>query len=85
MGHHIRNTFLNFSPPLIAEEEITEVVDTLRKGWITTGPKVNRFEEEFAGFTGAPAALAINSGTAALHVALATLGIVPGDAVITSF
>lgn len=84
MGHHIRNTFLNFSPPLIAEEEIHEVVDTLRVGWITTGPKVNRFEEEFAGFTGAPAALAINSGTAALHVALATLGIVPGDAVITT-
>jgi dTDP-4-amino-4,6-dideoxygalactose transaminase len=80
----MRDTFLPFSPPLIGEEEIAEVIDTLRSDWITTGPKVRRFEEEFAAFIGAPAALALNSCTAALHVALATLGIGPGDAVITT-
>jgi dTDP-4-amino-4,6-dideoxygalactose transaminase len=80
----MRNTFLPFSPPFIGEEEIAEVIDTLRSDWITTGPKVRRFEDEFAAFIGAPAALALNSCTAALHVALATLGIGPGDAVITT-
>jgi dTDP-4-amino-4,6-dideoxygalactose transaminase len=80
----MRKSFLPFSPPFIGDEEINEVVDTLRNGWITTGPKVNRFESEFAAFVGSPAALALNSGTAALHVALATLGIGPGDAVITT-
>jgi len=80
----MRGAFLPFSPPLIGDEEIAEVVDTLRSDWITTGPKVKRFEEEFAAFVGAPAALALNSCTAALHVALVTLGIGPGDAVITT-
>jgi len=80
----MRESFLPFSPPLIGEEEINEVVETLREGWITTGPKVKRFEEEFASFIGSPAALALNSGTGALHTALATLGIGPGDAVITT-
>jgi len=80
----MRDKFLTFSPPLIGEEEIAEVVDTLRSDWITTGPKVRRFEEEFAGYIGAHSALALNSGTAALHVSLATLGIGPGDAVITT-
>jgi dTDP-4-amino-4,6-dideoxygalactose transaminase len=80
----MRDIFLPFSPPLIGEEEIAEVIDTLRSDWITTGPKVRRFEEEFASFINAPAALALNSCTAALHVALAALGIGPGDAVITT-
>jgi len=80
----MRDTFLPFSPPFIGDEEIAEVVDTLRSDWITTGPKVRRFEEEFAAFIGAPAALALHSGTAALHVALVALGIGPGDAVITT-
>jgi len=80
----MRSTFLPFSPPSIGEEEISEVVDTLRSDWITTGPKVKRFEEAFATFLGAPAALALNSGTAAMHVALAILGVGPGDAVITT-
>jgi dTDP-4-amino-4,6-dideoxygalactose transaminase len=80
----VRKTFLPFSPPLIGEEEIAEVVDTLRSDWITTGPKVKRFEQEFAVAVGAPAALAVNSCTAALHVALATLKIGPGDGVITT-
>ncbi len=80
----MRTTLLPFSPPLIGEEEIAEVVDTLRSDWITTGPKTKRFEQEFAAFVGAPAALALNSCTAALHVALASLGIGQGDAVITT-
>ena len=80
----MRDTFLPFSPPLIGQEEIDEVIDTLRVGWITTGPKVKRFEEEFASLMGSQSALALNSGTAAMHVALAGLGIGPGDAVITT-
>ena len=79
-----RPTFLSFSPPSIGEEEIAEVVDTLRSGWITTGPKVERFEREFAAFLGAPSALALSSGTAALHLSLLSLGIGPGHAVITT-
>lgn len=71
----MRDSFLSFSPPLIGEEEIDEVVDALHTGWITTGPKVKRFEEEFSAFTGASAALALNSGTAAMHVALADLAV----------
>ncbi|HEX8920770.1 MAG TPA: DegT/DnrJ/EryC1/StrS aminotransferase family protein [Pyrinomonadaceae bacterium] len=80
----MRDTFLPFSPPLIGEEEIAEVVDTLRSDWITTGPKVKRFEEDFAAAVCAPAALALSSCTAALHLALVALGIGPGDAVITT-
>src|SRR5439155_27311521 len=79
-----RRDFLPFSPPLIGEEEISEVVDTLRSDWITTGPKTKRFEKEFAAYLDAPGALALNSCTAGLHTALATLGIGPGDEVITT-
>jgi len=80
----MRDGFLPFSPPSLGDEEIAEVVDTLRSDWITTGPKVKRFEQEFATLVGAPAALALNSCTAAMHVALAALGIGPGDAVIST-
>jgi len=79
-----RSAFLPFSPPTIGEEEIQEVVDTLRSTWISTGPKTKRFESEFASFLGAPGALALNSCTAALHTALKTLGVGPGDEVITT-
>ncbi|MBX3062034.1 MAG: DegT/DnrJ/EryC1/StrS aminotransferase family protein [Anaerolineae bacterium] len=79
-----RETFLPFSPPYITEEEIAAVVDTLRTDWITTGPKTKRFEEEFAAYIGAEAALALNSCTGGLHVALAALGIREGDEVITT-
>lgn len=79
-----RSTFLPFSPPAISEEEIAAVADTLRSAWITTGPKTKRFESEFAQYLGAPAALALNSCTAGLHLALITLGIGPGDEVITT-
>jgi dTDP-4-amino-4,6-dideoxygalactose transaminase len=80
----MRSQDLPFAPPLIGDEEIAEVVDTLRSDWITTGPKVNRFEQEFAAYVGAPAALAVNSCTAALHLALLALGVGPGDSVITT-
>jgi dTDP-4-amino-4,6-dideoxygalactose transaminase len=79
-----REEFLPFSPPLIGEEEIAEVVDTLRSGWITTGPKTKQFEREFAHFIGARSALAVSSATDAMLVGLATLGIGPGDQVITT-
>jgi len=80
----MRKEFLQFSPPLIGQEEIDEVVASLRSGWITTGPRVERFQEDFKQFIGAPAALALNSCTSALHVALAALGIGPGDKVIST-
>lgn len=79
-----RAEFLPFSPPNIGEEEIAEVVDTLRSDWITTGPKTARFEREFAAWIGAPEALALNSCTAGLHTALATARVGAGDEVITS-
>ena len=79
-----RAEYLPFSRPALGEEEIAEVVDTLRSNWITTGPKTKRFEADFAAYLGAPGALALNSCTAALHTALATLGIGPGDEVITT-
>jgi dTDP-4-amino-4,6-dideoxygalactose transaminase len=78
--------FLPFALPEIGEEEIAEVVDALRSGWITTGPKTRRFEEEFAAFLGARDlhAVAVNSATAGLHLALEAIGIGPGDEVITT-
>ena len=80
----MRSEFLPFAPPLIGEEEIEEVVRTLRGGWLTTGPRTSQFESEFAQYVGAPAALAVNSATSAMHVALAALGIGEGDAVVTT-
>ncbi len=80
----MRENFLPFSPPYIGEEEIEGVVDSLRSGWITTGPKTKRFEADFAAYLGAPAALAVNSCTAALHLGLICNGIGPGDEVITT-
>ncbi len=78
--------FLPFALPEIGDEEIAEVVDTLRSGWITTGPKARRFEEDFVAFLGDPSleAVAVNSATAGLHLALEALGIGPGDEVITT-
>ena len=80
----MRERFLSFSPPMIGDEEIAEVVASLRSDWLTTGPRVRSFEEQFAAFVGAPSAVALNSATAAMHVALAVLGIGPGDEVITT-
>lgn len=80
----VRDSFLPFALPDLGEEEINEVVDTLRSGWITTGPKTKRFEDEFRRYIGSKHAIAINSCTAALHIALAAAGVGPGDEVITS-
>jgi dTDP-4-amino-4,6-dideoxygalactose transaminase len=77
-------TFIPFHRPSIGEEEIGEVVDTLRSGWLTTGPRTARFESEFREYVGASHAVALNSATAALHLALAALQIGPGDEVITT-
>ncbi|MBL8320540.1 MAG: DegT/DnrJ/EryC1/StrS family aminotransferase [Burkholderiaceae bacterium] len=79
-----REPFLPFALPDIGEEEIAEVVDTLRSGWVTTGPKAKRFEADFAAFLGDPSlhCIAVNSATAGLHLALEALHIGPGDEVI---
>ncbi len=79
-----KKPFLPFSRPLIEEEDIREVTDTLRSGWLTTGPKTRQFEREFAAFVGAKHAIAVNSCTAALHLALEAVGIGEGDEVITT-
>jgi dTDP-4-amino-4,6-dideoxygalactose transaminase len=78
------SSFLPYAVPDIGEEEISEVAATLRSGWLTTGQRAQRFEEEFKSYVRAAHALAVNSGTAALHVALAALRIGPGDEVITT-
>ena len=78
----VRATFLPYCLPEIGPEEIEEVVDSLRSGWITTGPKVKKFEERFAEYCGVGHAIAVNSCTAALHIALAAMGVGPGDEVI---
>lgn len=78
----MRNSFLPYCLPLIGEEEISEVADSLRSGWVTTGPKVKCFEQEFAAYVGVKHAIAVNSCTAALHTSLAALDIGPGDEVI---
>ncbi len=74
--------FISFHIPDIAEDEIQAVVDTLRSGWLTTGPRVRQFEEEFAQYVGCQHAVAVNSGTAALHLALETIGVKEGDEVL---
>lgn len=76
--------YLVFGAPAIGEAEIAEVVDTLRSGWLGTGPKVARFEEAFARYSGAAHAVAVSSCTAALHLAMLASGVGPGDEVITT-
>lgn len=76
---------LPFALPEIGEEEIAEVVSTMRSGWVTTGPKAAQFEADFATFVGGDAhAIAVNSATAGLHLGLEALGVGPGDEVITT-
>jgi dTDP-4-amino-4,6-dideoxygalactose transaminase len=86
VGHRPMKEALSipFHVPSIGDEEIQEVTATLRSGWLTTGPRTARFEREFAAHVDAPHALAVNSATAALHLALAALKIGPGDEVITT-
>ena len=75
---------IQFSPPDITQEEIDEVVDTLRSGWITTGPKTKLFEKQLAQYCGTSTVCCLSSATAALELSLILLGIGPGDEVITS-
>ena len=77
-----RDSFLVFGSPLIEQPEIDEVVECLRSGWIGTGPRVSRFEEKFREYTGAPQAVALNSCTAALHLAFQAVSVGPGDEVV---
>ena len=79
----MRSTFLPYCRPHASEEEIEAVAQTLRNGWMTTGPVVREFETEFARMSGVKHAVALNSCTAALHVALHAMGVGPGDEVIT--
>lgn len=80
----MRETFLPFSTPSIDDDEINEVVDSMKSGWITTGPKVKRFEEAFKAYVGAPHAIPLSSATAGLHLTLLALGIKEGDEIITT-
>lgn len=78
-----KKSFLPFALPEIGEEEIAEVVDALRSGWVTTGPKARKFEQDFTEFLGGGLeSIAVNSATAGLHLALEAIGIGPGDEVI---
>lgn len=77
-------SYLVFGAPDIQEEEIAEVVDSLRSGWLGTGPKVARFQEMFREYVGADHAVALNSCTAGLHLAMEAIGLGPGDEVITT-
>lgn len=83
-GDPVRLSFLPFSLPLITEKEEKEVIDTLRSGWLTTGPKTKLFEHKFKEYIGAKHAIALNSCTAALHLSLVALDIGENDEVITS-
>jgi len=80
----MRNTFLPFSRPSVGEAEINEIADSIRSGWITTGPKVEKFTKMFADYVGGPHATALSSATAGLHLALIAHGVKPGDDVITT-
>jgi len=76
--------FIPYALPLTGEEEIAEVIDTIRSGWLTTGPKTKKFEQDFSEFVGAKYSLAVNSATAGLHLGLEAMGVGPGDKVITT-
>lgn len=80
----MRKSFLPFALPSITDAEINEVVASMRSGWLTTGPKVQQFEQMLKDYHAAPHALTLNSATAGLHVALLALDLQPGDEVITT-
>ena len=80
----MRQTFLPFTRPSITEAEIREVSETLRSGWITSGPRVAAFEKEFSAYVSAPYGITVTSGTAGFHILLQALGIGPGHDVITA-
>lgn len=80
----MRSTFLPFSAPTIEDAEINEVVESLKSGWITTGPKVKLFEEAFKNYVGSRFSIPLSSATAGLHLVLLALNIKPGDEIITT-
>ncbi len=80
----MRETMLGFQPPAVGEEEIAAVAETLRSGWLTTGPRTAELERRCAEYLQAEHVLAVASGTAALHLSLVALGVGPGDEVITT-
>src|SRR5881409_1060239 len=79
-----RASFLSFQPPAITDEEVAAVSETLRSGWLTTGPRTAELEARMRDFLEAKHVLAVSSGTAALHLSLVALGVGPGDEVITT-
>lgn len=79
-----RTTFLPFALPDLDDTELQQVKEALDSHWITTGPKTRQFEQQFAEFVGATYAVAVNSCTAAMHLALEAIGLQPGDEVITT-
>jgi dTDP-4-amino-4,6-dideoxygalactose transaminase len=84
VGAKMRDAFLPFALPDIDEAELAEIKEALDSGWLTTGPKTRQFEAEFAAAVGARHAIAVNSCTAALHLALEAIGLQRGDEVITT-
>lgn len=80
----MRSTFLPFAVPDVNEDELQQVAESLQNGWLTTGPKTKEFEQRFSSLVGANYAIALNSCTAAMHLALEAIGLQPGDEVITS-
>ena len=80
----MRKDFLPFAKPLIGEDAIADVADSMRSGWVAMGPKTIKFEEDFSKYVGSTWALSVNSATAGLHLALLALDIGPGDEVITT-
>ena len=83
-GRAIRKSFLPYARQLIEEEDVNRVVEVLRSDWLTTGPKVEQYEEAFASWVGSKYAVAFSSGTAALHAAVFAAGIGPGAEAITT-
>jgi len=79
-----RSSFLGFQPPAVGDEEIAAVAEAIRSGWLTTGPRAAELERRFAEYVGASHAIAVSSGTAAMHLALVAMGIGAGDEVITT-
>src|SRR5918998_5630046 len=79
-----RSTLLGFQPPAVGDEEVAAVAETLRSGWLTTGPRSAELERRMAEYLEAEHVLALASGTAALHLGLVALGVGPGDEVITT-
>jgi dTDP-4-amino-4,6-dideoxygalactose transaminase len=84
MSRRARTTRLGFQPPAVGEEEIEAVAETIRSGWLTTGPRAALLEERMAEYLEAEHVVALASGTAAMHLALVALGVGPGDEVVTT-